>query len=185
MERPLNLTSRKQPGGRRKKEEERRRKKNNVFTIPKDTQRHQSSGKIFYGHAFTPWYSNTQSHSHWHTEADSLTQLHACKHTNSRRLSCQHGLFSSFFCRIFSLLSSWLSLWEAWGANTSFKYRSVPRIPFLSSAQKKGLKHLWISLRNVEAPVSGEMNTELCMCPLIWRGTHVNCDYAFQYVLAN
>lgn len=94
----------------RKKEEEEKKK----FTMPKDTLKHHSSGKIFYGRTFTPRqgcklkYTDTNAHAVTHinrladTPADQCTcaLCNARKHTNRLRLSCQHGLL--FLQDIFS-----------------------------------------------------------------------------------
>lgn len=52
-ERPLNLTSRKQPGGAREREGVTLKKEQ--LTMPKDTLKHQSSGQDLLWSTFTPW----------------------------------------------------------------------------------------------------------------------------------
>lgn len=93
------------------REKKKRRRGKKEFTMSKDTLRHQSSGKIFYGHTFTPWqgcklkYTDTLALTHINrladTPADQRTHALSCVQT-PKQPEAKLSAWTSFFCRIFS-----------------------------------------------------------------------------------
>lgn len=105
MRRPLNLTSRKQPGKNRGKEE--KETLSPQAKCFKSTHLHSSRGIN----------SGMESHINYHRLADTPADQcsHTTKHTNSLRLRCQHGFFLFFWVDVLSLLVSLRTLCETWG----------------------------------------------------------------------
>lgn len=133
----------------------RRRSGKKEFIMSKDTLRHQSSGKIFYGHTFTPWqgcklkYTDTLALTHINrladTPADQRTHALSCMQTPKQPEAKLSAWASIFLQDIFS-----------WGLTHHLNTDQSHWLTFSHLLETKGSKHLWAGLWNVEAPASGK-----------------------------